>query len=309
MVIDMDINRYEFEVLKYLKNDGFAKYDVREISNILSISCSRLSEAISNAIDKKYIHSNNSCLFLTDKGQRALEPFEIKKAIILAAGFGTRMVPVTLETPKPLVEVNGKRIIDTLLDALIGHGINEIIIVRGYKKDKFDILLEKYNNIRFIDNDDYDKTNNISSLISAVDELDQCYICEADFFISNPNIINRYHYASNYLGASVLETDDWCFDIDNGCVKNYRKSGKYCYNAYGISAWTKEDCKKLRSCLLDAYSRNDGKDIFWEFVPLVLYKDMFDVEVKQCLKKDIVEIDNFYELVQLDPTYEKYKKE
>ena len=67
----------------------------------------------------------------------------VKKAIIIAAGFGSRLVPITLERPKPLVVVNGIRIIDTLLDALLNKGIEEIYIIRGYKKEMFDVLPDK----------------------------------------------------------------------------------------------------------------------------------------------------------------------
>ena len=93
------------------------------------------------------------------------------KAIILAAGFGSRMVPVTLNTPKPLVKVNGVRIIDTIIDSLLEAGIEDITIIRGYKKECFDVLLGKYPGLKFIDNDLFDKTNSISSAHAALSLL------------------------------------------------------------------------------------------------------------------------------------------
>ncbi len=101
----------------------------------------------------------------------------VKKAIIIAAGFGSRLVPITLERPKPLVVVNGIRITDTLLDALLNKGIEEIYIIRGYKKEMFDVLLDKYPNIKFIDNPYYETCNNISSVYVARDLLENSYIC------------------------------------------------------------------------------------------------------------------------------------
>ena len=98
----------------------------------------------------------------------------------MAAGFGSRMVPVTLDRPKPMVKVNGVRIIDTLLDALVSVGIKDITLVRGYKKEKFDEITDKYPFIKFVDNDVYDKTNNISSAMAALENVDECYLCEAD---------------------------------------------------------------------------------------------------------------------------------
>ena len=95
---------------------------------------------------------------------KILKGYKAKRAILLAAGFGSRMVPVTLHTPKPLVKVNGKRIIDTLIDTCLAADIEEIYIVRGYLGEQFNVLLGKYPMIKFIDNPLYDKANNILKL-------------------------------------------------------------------------------------------------------------------------------------------------
>ena len=79
---------------------------------------------------------DENLLEITAKGLDMLEPYRVKRAVIMAAGFGSRMVPVTLDRPKPMVKVNGVRIIDTLLDALVSVGIKDITLVRGYKKEK-----------------------------------------------------------------------------------------------------------------------------------------------------------------------------
>ena len=78
------------------------------------------------------IESKDGFIKVTVEGYNTLEPFRVKRAILLAAGFGSRMIPITLNTPKPLVLVHGKRIIETILDALLKVGIEEIYIVRGY---------------------------------------------------------------------------------------------------------------------------------------------------------------------------------
>ncbi|MBQ1324473.1 MAG: hypothetical protein IIY52_00490, partial [Solobacterium sp.] len=77
-----------------------------------------------------------------------------------------------------------------------------------------------------------------------------------------------------------------------------------CWNYYGISYWTPEDCRKLREDFAEVWNTPGGKDWFWEFIPLVLKKDRYIVEIRQCRKQDIMEIDNYYELVRLDPSYE-----
>jgi CTP:phosphocholine cytidylyltransferase-like protein len=257
--------------------------------------------------DRDYINElADGSMVISEKGLKALEPYRVRKAVILAAGFGQRLAPVTLDTPKPLVKVNGVRILDTLLDALTGKGITNITIVRGYKKEQFDALLEKYPTLRFIDNPEFNLENNISSAIHAIDQIDRCYLCEADLYITNPDIINKYEYRSNYLGAKVTETEDWCFKKVNGCVAEYQRGGTDCYQAFGISYWNSKDAEKLKADLRKVYGMRGGKENLWEQVPLKICRKNYHLEVRKCHKSDIIEIDNFVELLAVDSSYANY---
>ena len=92
--------------------------------------------------------------------------------------------------------------------------------------------------------------------------------------------------------------------MEDGFLTDYRKGNTYCYNYYGISYWTPEDCEKLKEDFTKVYNEyEDGKDSFWEFIPFVLMKDRYKVEIRPCRKQDIMEIDNYFELQQLDPGY------
>lgn len=300
------IHRYEFELLAFFERKGNAEDSIRYLSDELCISGTAVKKYLERIIDLGFAVREDGMLRITEKGRSAIEPYRVKKAVILAAGFGSRMMPATADRPKPMVTVQGTRIIDTLLDALAAVGIRDITIVRGYRKEKLDELKEKYPYLTMIDNDMYDSTNNISSAILALDKLrDGCYLCEADLFIRNPGIITKYQYASNILGSYSLETDDWCFRLDNGHICEYQKGNTYCYNYYGISYWTPGDCDRLREDFRSVWDGPDGRDYFWEFIPLVLRKDRYAVEIRQCRKQDIVEIDNYYELAQIDPTYKE----
>ena len=147
----------------------------------------------------------------------ALEPYRVKRAVFLAAGFGSRLMPVTLNTPKPLVRVTGKRIIDGLLDEVIRLGVEEIYIVRGYLGEHFDQLLAKYPTIRFLENPIYNENNNISSAMCARYLLSNCYVFEADLILRS-NLLRRYHYTSTFLGAYGECVDDWCFKVKDGFI-------------------------------------------------------------------------------------------
>jgi len=299
----MSLTRYQFEVLSFLAENGDGLYPVRSFSDTICVSGNEILRCVEFLASNNYIKVNNEEYSVTDLGLKALEPYRVNKAIILAAGFGSRMLPATENRPKPMVTVNGVRIIDTLIDALVKSDIKDITIIRGHKKEVFDELLDKYPFITLIDNDDYNRTNNISSVMLALDKLDHCYLCEADLYISNPDIIKKYQYASNILGSYSLETDDWSFRMNDGYITDYQKGNTYCYNYYGISYWTPEDCIKLREDFRDVFESDGGKDYFWEFIPLILKKENYAVEIRQCKKQDIIEIDNYYELAQLDPSY------
>ena len=165
---------------------------------------------------------------VTKAGLDALEPYRVQRAVIIAAGFGSRLVPVTLNTPKPLVRVNGKRIIDSLLDAIVGVGITEIYLVRGYLAEQFDQLLYKYPMIRFLENPAYNEANNIASAMCARYMLSNAYVFEADLLISNPKIITKYHYTSDFLAIKKDRSDDWCFDEENGVITGEHVGGTDC---------------------------------------------------------------------------------
>lgn len=240
---------------------------------------------------------------LSEEEKTTLKQYRVKRAIFMAAGYGSRLMPITINTPKPLVRVNGKRIIDGLIDACLAAGIEEIYIVRGYLAEQFDQLLYKYPMIHFIENPMYDKANNISSVLCAKELLSGAYVFEADLMISNPAIITPYQYSSNFLAIRKDKTDDWCFDVEDGVIVKEKVGGENCWQMVGISYWSEEDGKKLADDLTKMYSTDEGKQLYWEQVPLVFCKDRYRVGVRECFDSDIVEIDTFDELKTIDPLY------
>ena len=213
-------------------------------------------------------------------------------------------MPITLNTPKPLVRVNGKRIIDTLIDACLAAGINEIYIVRGYLAEQFDQLLYKYPMIKFLENPIYNEANNVSSSLVARYLLSNAYVFEADLLLSNPEIITKYHYTSDFLAIRKERTDDFCFEVKDGIIVEEKVGGLDCWQMVGISYWDEADGHKLSQHIKEAYEMPGGKERYWEQVPLIVFKDHYQVRVRECLDEDIVEIDTFRELKALDKTYD-----
>lgn len=292
------LTRKQFDVLVYIEKTA-EKKSQREIAEATGISTGTVNKVLSELNELKLVENGK----ITKKGYNALEPYRVKRAIFIAAGFGSRLVPITLNTPKPLVRVNGVRMIDTLLDAVIAAGIEEIYVVRGYLAEQFDQLLYKYPKIKFLENPLYNEANNISSAMLARHLLQNAYVLEADLVLSNQDIIQKYQYTSNYLGVPTDYTDDWCFETKNKIITKVKVGGNDCHHMYGISYWDEESGKKLYDDVKKIYEMPGGKERYWDEVPLRYCIDNYKVEVRECTFDDIVEIDSFNDLKKIDPIY------
>lgn len=271
----------------------------RTIAEGTGMSLGSVNKLLSQLTELGYIHNGE----ITSQGRDALEPYRVNRAVIFAAGFGSRMVPITLNTPKPLVRVKGKRIIDSLLDAITAANIEEIYIIRGYLSEQFDQLLYKYPNIKFIENPAYNEANNISSAMCARYLLQNSYLCEADLLLHNPELITKYQYQSNYLGVPVEVTDDWCFETKNGIITKLSIGGRNCHHMFGISYWNSEDGAKLAGHIENVYNSPGGKERYWDQVALEYYLGEYKVAVRECSFDDIAEIDTYRELKEIDSSY------
>ena len=295
----MSLTRKQFDVLEKMAAQTDS-YTQRDLERVTGHSLGTINRVIKELTDLGFV-SNGA---ITEAGMNALEPYRAKRAVFIAAGFGSRLVPITFNTPKPLVRVKGTRIIDHLLDACLEAGIEEIYIVRGYLAEQFDQLLYKYPTIKFLENPVYNEANNISSSMIAKELLSNAYVFEADLLLSNPKIITKYHYTSDFLAIKKDRTDDWCFEVKDKVITEEKVGGEDCWQMVGISYWNEEDGRKLASDIPEVYSMPGGKERYWEQVPLVYKKKNYAVEVRECFEEDIVEIDTFKELKQIDPTYD-----
>lgn len=297
----MELTRKQFDVLEILatSTNTLTQRDLEKLTNHSLGTINRVMKELNEA----GLVSNS---VITNAGINALEKYRCKRAIFIAAGFGTRLVPITFNTPKPLVRVHGVRIIDRLIDACLEAGINEIYIVRGYLGELFDQLLYKYPMIKFLENPVYNEANNISSSLVARYMLSNAYVFEADLLISNPKIIKKYHYTSDFLAIKKERSDDWCFRVKDGIIQEEKVGGEGddIWQMVGISYWDEADGHKLSQDIQDVYQSPGGKERYWEQVPLVYRKDHYAVEVRECHDEDIVEIDTFKELKAIDKTYD-----
>ena len=230
---------------------------------------------------------------------------KVRRAIIMAAGIGIRLRPITLHTPKPLVKVHGVRMIDTVLRGLLEQGITEIYIVVGYRKEQFAALKRDYPQIKLIENPYYAECNNISSLFVAREHLEDAMILDGDLIIRNPAVLSPVFERSGYNAIwTDGQTEEWLMQAENGMVRSCsRTGGSGGWQLFSISRWTQDDGRKLKRLLELEFLEKRNRQIYWDDVPMFCHFQEFQLQVYPMQPEDVIEIDSFAELAALDTAY------
>lgn len=258
-------------------------------------------DILNRVVEKGYADGQFNTI--TSEGIRALEPYKVSNAVILAAGPSTRFIPLSLEQPKGLFEVKGERLIDRQIEQLHEAGIREITVVLGYKKEMFFYLREKYG-VKFIFNSSYNIKNNIESLYLAKEELKNTYICSCDdYFVENP--FNQYEYQSFYAGLPVQKkTSEMYVSIDeDGKIVDMRKGMDKGYILLGHSFWKQDFCNKFLSIAEEDREVGMYNNYFWEWLVRDHLGEMPPFYLKKYEANSIFEFDYFDELRKFDDEY------
>lgn len=242
------ITHNQFDVLYALSKN--TQLTQKELSLATGLSVGTVNSTIGLLKEQEFIDSSNQ---LTTEGNKALKPYKVDNAIIMAAGFASRCAPLSYERPKGLFTVKGEVLIERQIRQLQEAGINEIYVVVGYMKDLF-FYLEDTLNVKIIINDEYYCRNNTSSLFAARYYLRNTYICSSDnYFVNNP--FNDYVYEP-YFACEFSEdyTDEWCVQLGpHGRIIKYEPGGSKSWFQIGEFYWTKDFSRKYMDFLEDEY--------------------------------------------------------
>ena len=190
---------------------------------------------------------------------------KVDNAIIMAAGTASRFAPLSFELPKALIEVRGEVLIERQIKQLKEAGIDEVIIVTGYKAEQFEYLIEKYG-VKLVHNPDYLTRNNNSSIWVVREYLRNSYICSSDnYFFDNPfeAEVDDSYYSSIYVEG---ETNEWCIKEDDGRIKDVVVGGNDSWVMLGHVFWSEEFSKKFISILEEEYDKAETADKLWETI-------------------------------------------
>ena len=283
------MNLQESDVLKTLLNEPFINQ--RILSETSGHSLGVVNRSLKQLIDEGYLDEQ---AHLTAKAQQEIKDKAPRNAIILAAGFGMRMVPINLSTPKALLEVNGERLIDRLIMQLHAVGIKDITVVVGFMKDSFEYLIDEYG-VDLVFNPDYATHNNLHSLALVEDRIHNTYIVPCDIWCDT-NPFSKTELYSWYMVSDLIE--------EESSVRVNRKtelvtiSEKDAGNAMiGISYLLEPEADMVRKGL-KKLDDDDHADDFWE---ATLYKkDRMIVQARVVRSSDIVEINTYEQLRDLD---------
>ena len=279
------MNIKEIEILRNINKD----FSQRELANRFNISLGKVNQIINKLKKEKFIDDNNN---ITLKTRNYLKEHHPRNAVILAAGYGMRMVPINTEEPKGLLEVKGETLIERLISQLHEVGVQNIKVVVGFMKEHYEFLIDKYN-VKLVVNSHYKDWNNIYSLFLVKDDISDTYVLPCDvWFEKNP--FSTIEDESWYLfGEEQVPGSNWQVKNNEKVRFNSSKGNKMIGLAYLNEMQGKNISKLLEKSIEEKQYAS-----FWEDV--LEDKKTFLLKGKLVSDNNHAEINSYEQLLDLD---------
>lgn len=286
--MNMDVR--ESKVLKtILKNRNLNQ---RILAELCGYSLGTINKLIGQLIKKKLISEE---LSVTQKARELLNLNKPHNAIILAAGYGMRTVPLNMEVPKGLLEINGEPLIEHIIKQLHDVGIHDICIVVGYMKEQYEYLIDEYN-VELLINPEYHTKNNLYSLSLAADKISNTYIIPCDIWCTK-NPFDYYELYSWYMVNDLVD-DDSTIRINRKMELVNIEKGAGGNGMIGISYLAEETASIVRDRLNQYKDKPQYDDCFWEVA--LLNKNKMVVYANVVSFTDVIEINTYEQLRDFD---------
>lgn len=293
------ISEKQFKFLSFLLEHPQEDFTQRELAEELGLSLGKVNSLFKEMKETQFLDQEGH---LSELGKKALEPFRVQNAVIMAAGMSSRFAPLSYEIPKGLLKVKGQRLIEREIEQLQEAGIEDITVIVGYMQEKMFYLAEKYG-VKIVVNNDYYKYNNCSSLMLVRDQLSNTYICSSDnYFVENP--FEKYVYRGYYSTIFAEgETDEYCAIEDaNHIIKGIQIGGENTWAMVGHVYFDRAFSEKFVEILEKEFKHEPYKEQLWE--------DYYSRHVNELhlvarhYSADIIkEFDSLDELRQFDERY------
>lgn len=276
--------------------------EMQTLSERLDLPIDKVDLLIQQCLKDGLLYKTQSGYAVTEIGQNGLDEYQVDNAIILAAGFGSRFVPLTYETPKGLLSVFGKPMLERQIEQLIEMNITEIIIVVGYMKEKMDYLIDKYG-VKLVYNPEFAFKNNLTSLYYALPYLKSSYILCADNWMEH-NLFHAYEYDSWFSCLYMEgETAEWCVSqvSSEGKIEKIDIGGCDSWTIVGPAFFSRSFSKIFSELVVEYYNKLGTENYYWEHIlrenlsvlPMYMNKQQGNVHEFECLE----------ELRAFDPSY------
>lgn len=293
------MNIYESKLLNKISHDGFSNQ--RQLSDEAGFSLGLINKSLQSLKDSGLITSDYQ---LTKNAFSLINRSHPKNAVILAAGYGLRMVPINMDCPKGLLTVDGEHLIDRLIKQLKEKGINDITVVVGFMKEKYEYLIDTFG-VNLVYNKDYASKNNLHSLNCVVNQISNTYIIPCDIWcVKNP--FSDTEFYSWYMLNELIDSNSTVRVTRNQSIENIKKeqSGN---KMIGISYISENDSKQLKDNIKKLCKDIANDNVFWE---KALF-DMGNIEVNAniMLSSEVTEINSYEQLRELDCSSKELENE